>query len=190
VIHPRGPAASRRGIALGAAAMAVIVTAANVAVQFPINDWLTWGAFTYPVSFLVTDLCNRAMGAAAARRVVYAGFVIAVALSAWLATPRIAIASGSAFIASGSAFLLAQVLDVQIFDRMRRHRLWWAPPLVSSSIASALDTAVFFAVAFAGTAVPWVTLALGDYLVKLAVAVAMLLPFLVAVRTRLVPAAS
>jgi len=183
VIHPRGPAASRRGIALGAAAMAVIVTAANVAVQFPINDWLTWGAFTYPVSFLVTDLCNRAMGAAAARRVVYAGFVIAVALSAWLATPRIAIASGS-------AFLLAQVLDVQIFDRMRRHRLWWAPPLVSSSIASALDTAVFFAVAFAGTAVPWVTLALGDYLVKLAVAVAMLLPFLVAVRTRLVPAAS
>lgn len=183
MIHPRGPAASRRGIALGAAAMAVIVTAANVAVQFPINDWLTWGAFTYPVSFLVTDLCNRAMGAAAARRVVYAGFVIAVALSAWLATPRIAIASGS-------AFLLAQVLDVQIFDRMRRHRLWWAPPLVSSSIASALDTAVFFAVAFAGTAVPWVTLALGDYLVKLAVAVAMLLPFLVAVRTRLVPAAS
>jgi uncharacterized PurR-regulated membrane protein YhhQ (DUF165 family) len=165
---------------LGIAAMALIVTAANIAVQFPINEWLTWGAFTYPVSFLVTDLCNRSMGARSARRVVYAGFVIAVGLSAVLATPRIAIASGS-------AFLCAQVLDVQIFDRLRRHRLWWTPPLVSSSIASALDTAMFFSIAFAGTAVPWVTLAVGDYFVKLALALAMLLPFGIAVRARLLP---
>ena len=175
------PGASPRGLAVGIAAMALIVTAANVAVQFPINDWLTWGAFTYPVSFLVTDLCTRIMGPRSARRVVYAGFVIAVALSAVLATPRIAIASGT-------AFLFAQVLDVQIFHRLRRHRLWWAPPLVSSSIASALDTALFFSIAFAGTPVPWVTLALGDYAVKLALALAMLLPFGIAIRSRLAAA--
>ena len=170
-----------RGVALGVLAMAVIVTTANITVQFPINDWLTWGAFTYPVSFLVTDLCNRAMGPRNARQVVYAGFVAAVVLSALLATPRIAIASGS-------AFLVAQLLDVQIFDRLRRNRRWWAPPLISSSIASAVDTALFFGVAFAGTTVPWVTLAIGDYFVKLGVALAMLLPFLVVIRSRLLPA--
>jgi len=171
------------GLAVGIGAMALIVTAANVGVQFPINDWLTFGAFTYPISFLVTDLCNRAMGPRNARRVVYVGFVIAVALSAVFATPRIAIASGS-------AFLCAQVLDVQIFDRLRGHRLWWAPPLVSSSIASALDTVLFFSLAFAGTPVPWVTLAIGDYFVKLGLALVMLVPFFVALRARLVPAAS
>ncbi len=173
----------RTGLALGITAMALIVTVANVAVQYPINEWLTWGAFTYPVSFLVTDLCNRAMGARNARRVVYAGFVFAVALSAVFATPRIAIASGT-------AFLFAQVLDVQIFDRLRRSERWWAPPLVSSSIASALDTALFFSIAFAGTPVPWVTLALGDYLVKLGLALLMLIPFGVAVKRRLVPTLS
>jgi uncharacterized PurR-regulated membrane protein YhhQ (DUF165 family) len=172
----------RAGLATGISAMALIVTAANIGVQFPLNDWLTYGAFTYPVSFLVTDLCNRSMGPHNARRVVYAGFVIAVALSAYLATPRIAAASGT-------AFLCAQVLDVQIFDRLRRHRLWWAPPLASSTIASALDTILFFSLAFAGTAVPWVTLAVGDYFVKLGLALAMLLPFFVAIRARLVPAA-
>ena len=170
-------ATPRSGLALGIAAMALIVTGANVAVQFPINDWLTWGAFTYPVSFLVTDICNRGMGPRNARRVVYAGFVIAVLLSMIFATPRIAVASGT-------AFLFAQILDVQIFDRLRRHRLWWAPPLVSSSIASALDTALFFSIAFVATPVPWVTLALGDYAVKLALAIAMLLPFGIAIRTR------
>ena len=160
--------------------MALIVTAANIGVQIPINDWLTWGAFTYPISFLITDLCNRSMGARSARRVVYAGFLVAVALSIYFATPRIAIASGT-------AFLLAQVLDVQIFDRLRQSSRWWMPPLVSSSIASALDTALFFSIAFFGTAVPWVTLALGDYAVKMALAIAMLLPFLAVVRLRLLP---
>jgi uncharacterized PurR-regulated membrane protein YhhQ (DUF165 family) len=175
-------ATPRAGLAIGIGAMALIVTAANVGVQFPINEWLTYGAFTYPVSFLVTDLCNRSMGPRNARRVVYAGFVIAVVLSAYFATPRIAVASGT-------AFLCAQVLDVQIFDRLRSHRLWWAPPLASSSVASALDTAMFFSLAFAGTTVPWVTLAVGDYFVKLGLALVMLLPFFVAIRTRLVPAA-
>jgi len=97
-----------RAIAIGVIAMTVVVAASNVLVQYPINDWLTWGAFTYPISFLVTDLCNRMLGPRHARRVVYVGFVVAVALSIWLATPRIALASGT-------AFLLAQVLDVPRF---------------------------------------------------------------------------
>ncbi|MFT5445487.1 MAG: uncharacterized PurR-regulated membrane protein YhhQ (DUF165 family) [Gammaproteobacteria bacterium] len=177
------PTNSMVGMIWGTAAMALIVTAANIGVQIPINDWLTWGAFTYPISFLITDLCNRSMGARSARRVVYAGFIVAVALSIYFATPRIAIASGT-------AFLLAQVLDVQIFDRLRQSSHWWMPPLVSSSIASALDTALFFSIAFFGTPVPWLTLALGDYAVKMALAIAMLLPFLAVVRLRLLPNAS
>jgi uncharacterized PurR-regulated membrane protein YhhQ (DUF165 family) len=177
------PTNSMLGMIWGTAAMALIVTAANIGVQIPINDWLTWGAFTYPISFLITDLCNRSMGARSARRVVYAGFIVAVGLSIYFATPRIAIASGT-------AFLLAQVLDVQIFDRLRQSTRWWMPPLVSSSIASALDTALFFSIAFFGTQVPWVTLALGDYAVKMALAIAMLLPFLAVVRLRLLPNAS
>jgi uncharacterized PurR-regulated membrane protein YhhQ (DUF165 family) len=159
-----------RGVVIGILAMAVIVAASNVLVQYPISDWLTWGAFTYPIAFLVTDLTNRAFGAERARQVVYAGFALAVALSIVLATPRIALASGS-------AFLVAQLLDVYIFDRMRRTGAWWAPPLVSSSLASAVDTALFFSIAFAGTGVPWVTLGLGDYAVKLALALTMLIPF-------------
>jgi len=160
---------SRSGVMLGIAAMTVIVTASNVAVGFPINDWLTWGAFTYPISFLVTDLTNRSLGPAPARRVVYAGFAVAVLLSAIAAGPRIAAASGL-------AFLLAQLMDIAIFDRLRR-AAWWRAPFVSSTLASALDTAVFFTLAFAGTGLPWTTWALGDYGVKAAMALAMLLPF-------------
>ncbi len=159
-----------RGVMLGVVAMTVIVAASNVLVQFPINDWLTWGAFTYPIAFLVTDLTNRAVGAARARQVVCAGFALAVVFSIVLATPRIAVASGL-------AFLVAQLLDVYIFDRMRQMARWWAPPLVSSSFASAVDTALFFSIAFVGTSVPWVTLGLGDYAVKLVLALAMLIPF-------------
>ncbi len=158
-----------RGVILGIVAMTVIVTASNVAVQFPINDWLTWGALTYPVSFLVTDLTNRALGTKAARRVVYVGFAVAVVLSVLAAGPRIALASGL-------AFLLAQLLDIAIFDRLRRG-IWWEAPFVSSTLASALDTALFFALAFAGTGLPWTTWALGDYGAKLAMALAMLVPF-------------
>jgi len=158
-----------RGIWLGILAMAVVVTASNVLVQYPINDWLTWGAFSYPVSFFVTDLTNRRLGPAAARRVVYAGFAVAVALSIWLATPRIAVASGS-------AFLVAQLLDVKLFDLLRR-RVWWLPPFLSSTVASVVDTVLFFSLAFAGTGVPWVTLAIGDYLAKLLMALVMLLPY-------------
>ncbi|MEX0759024.1 MAG: queuosine precursor transporter, partial [Tistlia sp.] len=123
----------------------------------------------YPVAFLVTDLCNRALGPGQARRVVYAGFALAVVLSIAFAGWRIALASGT-------AFLSAQLLDVTVFDRLRRLR-WWQAPLISSTLASTLDTLLFFALAFAGTAVPWVTLALGDYAVKLLVALVLLIPF-------------
>lgn len=159
----------RHGVLLGIAAMAAVVTASNILVQYPINDWLTWGAFTYPVAFLVTDLTNRRLGTASARKVVYAGFALAVVLSIMLATPRIAIASGA-------AFLVAQLLDVSIFDKLRQ-AIWWKAPLISSALASAIDTALFFGIAFAGTEVPWVTLAIGDYGVKIAIALLMLIPF-------------
>lgn len=158
-----------KGVILGTVAMIVIVTVSNVAVQFPINDWLTWGALTYPVSFLVTDLTNRALGPTAARRVVYAGFAVAVVLSVLAAGPRIAIASGL-------AFLSAQLVDITIFNRLRRS-MWWQAPFISSSLASALDTALFFTLAFVGTGLPWVTWGVGDYGVKLGMALVMLFPF-------------
>ena len=186
------------------AAMAAVVVLSNVLVQFPVQatlggmnlaDTLTWGAFTYPVAFLVTDLANRRLGPAAARRVVLVGFVIAVALSIALASPRIAIASGT-------AFLVAQTLDVAVFDRLRRGA-WWRAPLASSAIGSVIDTAIFFALAFApmfgaldlggedaslGFPVPllgvgpaqvplWISLALGDLAVKALVALALLVPY-------------
>jgi len=150
-------------------AMMVIVASANYLVQFPINNWLTWGALTYPVSYFITDLTNRKRGIRSARRVVWVGFALAVLASIVLASPRIALASGLAFLSS-------QMLDIAVFDRLRR-RGWWQPPLFSSAIGSALDTALFFALAFYATGVPWVTLALGDYAVKLAIALIMLLPW-------------
>lgn len=184
------------------ALMAAVVVASNFLVQFPVDyaigslnlaDLLTWGAFTYPVAFLITDLANRRFGPATARLVVFCGFVIAVVLSVWLATPRIAVASGS-------AFLLAQLLDVSLFDRLR-NRVWWLPPLVSTIIGSGLDTLIFFGLAFSQAAniigpgdtfasetapllgmfamdVPrWVSWALGDLTVKLIVGLSMLLPY-------------
>ncbi len=187
------------------AAMVAVVAASNVLVQFPVQahigevnlaDILTWGAFTYPVAFLVTDLSNRHFGPAGARLVVFCGFVVAVILSIWLATPRIAIASGT-------AFLVAQLLDIAIFDRLRA-KPWWHSPLFSSLVSSALDTVLFFGLAFApifavfdamlgredsslgfaapllgiGPEVPlWVSLALGDFLVKLVLAAICLAPY-------------
>ncbi len=186
-------------------AMVAIVAASNILVQFPldvtlgavhIGDILTWGAFTYPVAFLVTDLSNRAFGPQRTRLVVVAGFIVAVVLSIWLATPRIAIASGS-------AFLVAQLLDVSIFHRLR-NGAWWHAPMFSSLFSSALDTAIFFTLAMApalagidaffgmedsslGFPAPllgigpqvelWQSLALGDFLVKLLMAVLLLAPY-------------
>ena len=150
-------------------AMVVIIVSSNILVQYPLGDWLTWGAITYPFSFLVVDLANRYHGPRAARRIVYVGFIFAVVISAWLATPRIAVASGT-------AFLCAELLDVTVFNRLRR-LTWWKPPLVATLAGSLLDTGIFFTLAFAGTDVPWATLALGDFAVKLAIALFALLPF-------------
>ena len=151
------------------AAMGILIVVSNIVVEIPINDWLTWGALTYPVCFLVTDLTNRRLGAQSARRVVYVGFAIGVVMSLVFANERIAIASGS-------AFLIAQLLDIGIFDRLRRAS-WWQAPLASSLVGSAVDTALFFSLAFAFTGLPWVTWAVGDIGVKVAVAMVMLVPF-------------
>lgn len=186
-------------------AMVAVISTSNVLVMYPVRavlggvdlaDILTWGAFSYPVAFLVTDLTNRRFGPAGARLVVICGFVVAVVLSVWLASPRIAVASGS-------AFLVAQFLDIAIFDRLRQGK-WWHPPLFSSLVSSALDTLIFFSLAFAlpfalldtgfgradgslpfpapllgvGPEVPlWVSLACGDFLVKLLLTALMLAPY-------------
>ncbi len=167
-----------RGMVVAAIAMVAVVAASNYLVQFPLNDWLTWGAITYPLSFLVTDLTNRAFGPGRARQVVYVGFALGVALSIVLADWRIAAASGSAFI-------VGQLLDISVFDRLRR-AAWWQAPLLGSVLGSIVDTALFFSLAFAGTDVPWVTLALGDLAVKLVLAVFFLAPFR-ALMGRIVP---
>ena len=157
-------------IVVGVVAMTGVVAASNFLVQIQINDWLTWGSFSYPIAFLVTDLINRRVGPKAARRVIYVGFACGVVLSVYTSTERIALASGT-------AFLLAQLVDVWLYNRLRRIVTWWQTPLISSTVASTLDTALFFSLAFAFTEVPWVTLAIGDYGAKLAVACAMLIPF-------------
>jgi len=186
-----------RDFLIALTAMTLVVLSSNILVQYPfpylgLGDYLTWGAFSYPFSFLVTDLSNRRFGPKGARKVVYAGFALAVALSVVLATPRIAIASGA-------AFLVAQLLDIQIFFRLRNHA-WWMPPFVSSVISSGLDTAIFFSFAFycgavpglgltitdmlahAGIAdqcivLPWTNLAFADYLVKLTLAAIAIAPY-------------
>lgn len=149
--------------------MGLIVVGSNILVQVPLNRWLTWGGLSYPVAFLVTDVLNRRFGPRAARRVAWAGFAAALAASVWVASPRIALASGMAYIC-------AQLLDIRVFDRLRDQR-WWRAPLVSGVLGAILDTAIFFSVAFAATGLPWVSWMLGDVAVKLAVNISMLAPF-------------
>ncbi len=158
-----------RSVLAAAGAMIALIVASNILVQFPLNDWLTWGALLFPVCFLVTDLTNRSHGAVLTRRMVLIAFPVAIGLSMWLATPRIGLASGT-------AFLVGQLLDVSVFDRLRRGA-WWQAPLISSILASAVDTALFFSLAFYATPVPWVTLGIGDFGVKVALALALLIPF-------------
>ncbi len=151
-------------------AMLVVIVASNYLVQFPINEWLTWGAFTYPVVFLVTDLTNRAVGAPAARKVAWVGFAAAVVVSLALAPWRIAVASGVAFIVS-------QLLDVAVFNRWRAQS-WWKAPFFGSLVASVIDTAIFFFIAFAGDAgVNWLMLGSGDLAVKWLMAALLLAPY-------------
>ncbi len=150
-----------RSLVPGMLAMAGLVVLSNYLVRFPVNDFLTWGAFSYPFVFLVTDLTNRVLGPAAARRVVYWGFACGVGLSL-IVLPGFRIA-----VASGVAFLAGQLLDVAVFDRLRRRAHWWLAPAFSSFVGSTVDSFLFFSLAFAGTSVPFVTLALGDWGVKL-----------------------
>lgn len=187
----------------GVLAMAAVVVASNILVQFLLGDWLTWGALSYPFAFLVTDVTNRVYGAAQARRVVAAGFAVGVLCSiigAGLGVTTLRIA-----LASGAAFLCAQMLDVHVFDRLRRGK-WWLAPLVSTLLGSVLDTTLFFTIAFAGidptspagwasTPLPllglgpivplWQSLALADWLVKLGLALVALVPFRIIVRNLL-----
>ena len=151
------------------AAMVATVALSNYLVQFPINRWLTWGAFSYPVTFLVTDLVNRKFGPRPARIVVGIGFLAAAIVSLQIAPWRIAAASAS-------AYLISQLLDIQIFNRLRQSH-WWLPSLVSSTLGSLADTILFFAIAFAGTGLDWIALGAGDFSVKLACAILFLVPF-------------
>lgn len=186
-------------------AMAIVVAASNYLVQFPVqaqlggfdfSEILTWGAFTYPFAFMVNDMTNRHFGPKAARRVVYVGFAIAIMVSFFLSSPRIAIASGT-------AFLMSQLLDTVVFHNLRRN-IWWAPPLIAAALGSFIDTFIFFSIAFAqsfafldtglgledaslafpvqllsfSVQVPlWTSLALGDLMVKLIMSLLMLIPY-------------
>ena len=161
--------------------MALVVALSNYLVQFPVNyiglqDVFTYGAFSYPVAFLITDLANRKYGKAVAKRIVYIGFVLGVALTLYFSTDFSNLISKRIAIGSGLAFLIAQLLDVQVFDSLRK-KVWFVAPLISSLIGSSIDTFLFFSIAFYVTGVNWVTLSLGDLFVKIFVALLMLIPF-------------
>ncbi len=193
----------------GVFAMAIVVVASNILVQHPIGQWLTWGAFTYPLSFLVSDIVNRLSGAKAARQVVYVGFLVGLICS-WVGTqvqgefgPLVTLRVA---VGSGTAFLVGQLLDIGVFNRLRQSVAWWKAPFVSTLFGSTIDTAIFFSIAFSagliwiepgndvswaaapmpllglGPEVPfWVSLACADWLVKVGVDVVALVPFRLAV---------
>tara|TARA_B100000768_G_scaffold9720_1_gene9841 strand:+ start:105 stop:659 length:555 start_codon:yes stop_codon:yes gene_type:complete len=161
--------------------MGTVVLASNYLVQFPIRYYgleeiLTYGAFSYPVAFLVTDLANRSYGKAIARKIVYIGFFIGIAFTLFFSTNFADLISVRIAIGSGTAFLVAQLLDVQIFDQLRKKK-WFVAPLTSSLIGSTVDTFLFFSISFYATDIPWVTLSLGDLSIKVLVALLMLIPF-------------
>ena len=167
--------------------MGVVVLASNYLVQFPINHYglneiLTYGAFSYPIAFLITDLANRSFGKVVARKIVYIGFAIGISFTLLFSTNFTDLISIRIAIGSGTAFLVAQLLDVQIFDKLRQKK-WFVAPLTSSLIGSTVDTFIFFSISFYGTGVPWVTLSLGDLSVKIFVALLMLIPFRLLLKT-------
>lgn len=167
--------------------MGVVVLSSNYLVQFPINYYglneiLTYGAFSYPIAFLITDLANRSYGKRVARKIVYFGFVLGIGFTVLFSTDFADLISIRIAIGSGIAFLTAQLLDVQIFDRLRKKE-WFVAPLTSSMIGSTIDTFLFFSISFYGTGVPWVTLSFGDLIVKVIVALIMLIPFRLLLKT-------
>ena len=161
--------------------MGLVVLASNYLVQYPIKYYgleqlLTYGAFSYPMAFLITDLANRSYGKIVARKIVYFGFVIGISFTLFFSTNFGDLISVRIAIGSGSAFLVAQLLDVKVFDKLRKKK-WFIAPLTSSLIGSTVDTFLFFSISFYATGVPWVTLSLGDLAVKIFVALVMLIPF-------------
>ena len=167
--------------------MGFVVLSSNYLVQFPVKYYglqeiLTYGAFTYPIAFLITDLANRSYGKTSARKIVYIGFVIGIGFTFFFSTNFSDIISIRIAAGSGIAFITAQLLDVQIFDKLR-NRSWFIAPLSSSVIGSVVDTFLFFSISFYGTGVPWFTLSLGDLSVKLIITLFMLLPFRLLLRT-------
>ena len=161
--------------------MGVVVLSSNYLVQFPIKYYgleeiLTYGAFSYPIAFLITDLANRTYGKIVARKIVYIGFAIGISFTLLFSTNFADLISVRIAIGSGTAFLVAQLLDVQIFDQLRKKK-WFVAPLTSSFIGSTVDTFLFFSISFYATGIPWVTLSLGDLAVKIFVALVMLIPF-------------
>ena len=167
--------------------MGAVVFASNYLVQFPIQYYgleeiLTYGAFSYPIAFLITDLANRSFGKIVARKIVYIGFAIGISFTLLFSTNFTDLISIRIAIGSGVAFLIAQLLDVQIFDKLRKKE-WFIAPLTSSMIGSAVDTFIFFSISFYGTGIPWITLSLGDLSVKIFVALVMLIPFRLLLKT-------
>ncbi|MAQ28077.1 MAG: hypothetical protein CMJ03_00990 [Pelagibacteraceae bacterium] len=161
--------------------MGLVVLASNYLVQFPVkyyglHDILTYGAFSYPVAFLITDLANRSYGKLVARKIVYIGFIIGISFTLFFSTNFSDLISIRIAFGSGIAFIVAQLLDVQIFDQLRRKK-WFIAPLTSSLAGSTIDTFLFFSISFYATGIPWFTLALGDLTVKILVALVMLIPF-------------
>ena len=161
--------------------MGVVVLSSNYLVQFPIKYYgleeiLTYGAFSYPIAFLITDLANRSYGKMIAKKIVYIGFAIGISFTLLFSTNFVDFISVRIAIGSGAAFLVAQLLDVQIFDQLRKKK-WFVAPLTSSFIGSTVDTFLFFSISFYATGIPWVTLSLGDLAVKIFVALVMLIPF-------------
>ena len=161
--------------------MGVVVLLSNYLVQFPVKYYgmqevLTYGAFSYPIAFLITDLANRAYGKFIAKKIVYIGFIIGISFTIFFSTNFTDIISIRIAIGSGTGFIIAQLLDVQIFDKFRK-RKWFIAPLASSLIGSVVDTFLFFSISFYGTGVPWFSLSLGDLVVKFIVALVMLIPF-------------
>ena len=161
--------------------MGVVVLSSNYLVQFPIKYYgleeiLTYGAFTYPIAFLITDLANRSYGKLGARKIVYIGFIIGISFTLFFTTNFSDLISVRIAIGSGTAFIVSQLLDVQIFDKLREKE-WFVAPLTSSFIGSVVDTFLFFSISFYGTGIAWVTLSAGDLAVKIFVALLMLIPF-------------
>jgi len=161
--------------------MGLVVLTSNYLVQFPVkyfnlSELLTYGAFSYPVAFLITDLANRIYGKIVARKIVYIGFVIGIIFTFLFSTNFSDLISIRIAIGSGTAFIVAQLLDVKIFDKLR-NKVWFIAPIISSFIGSIVDTFLFFSISFYGTGINWVTLSFGDLMVKIFVALLMLIPF-------------